>query len=64
MVDTTAPVITITGANPVEVDLGSTYSDAGATAADSYDGDLTSSITVSSNVDTSTSWNLHSYLHS
>ena len=54
VVDTTAPVITITGANPVDVDLGTTYSDAGATATDSYDGDLTSSITVSSNVDTNT----------
>ena len=54
VVDTTAPVITINGANPVDVDLGTTYSDAGATATDSYDGDLTSSITVSSNVDTNT----------
>ena len=54
VVDTTAPVITITGANPVDVDLGTTYSDAGATATDAYDGDLTSSITVSSNVDTNT----------
>ena len=54
VVDTTAPVITITGANPVDVDLGATYSDAGATATDVHDGDLTSSITVSSNVDTNT----------
>ena len=54
VVDTTAPVITIIGANPVDVDLGATYSDAGATATDVHDGDLTSSITVSSNVDTNT----------
>ena len=54
VVDTTAPVITISGANPVDVDLGTTYNDAGATATDAYDGDLTASITVSSNVDTNT----------
>ena len=54
VVDTTAPVITISGANPVDVDLGTTYNDAGASATDANDGDLTSSITVSSNVDTNT----------
>lgn len=54
VVDTTAPVITISGANPVNVDLGTTYNDAGASATDANDGDLTSSITVSSNVDTNT----------
>ena len=54
VVDTTAPVITISGANPVDVDLGTTYNDAGASATDVNDGDLTSSITVSSNVDTNT----------
>tara|TARA_Y100000766_G_scaffold3380_1_gene2615 strand:- start:3057 stop:6032 length:2976 start_codon:yes stop_codon:yes gene_type:complete len=54
VVDTTAPVITISGANPVDVDLGTTYNDAGASANDANDGDLTSSITVSSNVDTNT----------
>ena len=54
VVDTTAPVITISGANPLDVDLGTTYNDAGASATDANDGDLTSSITVSSNVDTNT----------
>ena len=54
VVDTTAPVITLSGANPVDVDLGTTYNDAGATATDANDGDLTASITVSSNVDTNT----------
>jgi Cu/Ag efflux protein CusF len=34
VVDTTAPVITITGDNPATVELGETYSDAGATATD------------------------------
>ena len=34
VVDTTAPVITITGDNPATVELGETYTDAGATATD------------------------------
>jgi len=48
VVDTTAPVITVTGDNPVTVELGSTYTDAGATATD-----LSEPVTVtsSSNVD-------------
>jgi hypothetical protein len=35
--DTVAPVITVQGANPVTVDCGSTYVDAGATATDNCD---------------------------
>ncbi len=50
--DTTAPVITILGANPVDVLVGSIYNDAGATALDNVDGDLTASITATSNVNT------------
>ncbi len=34
VVDTTAPVITVTGDNPATVELGGTYTDAGATATD------------------------------
>ena len=34
VVDTTAPTITITGDNPATVELGGTYTDAGATATD------------------------------
>ena len=34
VVDTTAPVITITGDNPFTVELGENYTDAGATASD------------------------------
>jgi hypothetical protein len=34
VVDTTAPVITVTGDNPATVELGTTYTDAGATATD------------------------------
>jgi hypothetical protein len=51
--DETAPVITILGDNPAEVLVGDTYTDAGATAMDNVDGDLTSQIVTTSNVDTS-----------
>ena len=34
VVDTTAPVVTVTGDNPVTVELGTSYTDAGATATD------------------------------
>ena len=44
VVDTTVPVITLTGESTVTIEVGSTYTDAGATATDNYDGDLTSSI--------------------
>lgn len=49
--DTTAPVITITGSNPVTIEVGSTYTDAGATAIDDVDATttVTSSGTVNSN---------------
>ena len=43
VVDTTAPVITVTGANPATVELGASYTDAGATASD-----LSGAITVTS----------------
>ncbi|KKT86448.1 MAG: hypothetical protein UW86_C0031G0001, partial [Microgenomates group bacterium GW2011_GWA1_Microgenomates_45_10] len=36
-IDTTAPVITILGVNPVDVIVGTTYIDAGATATDNVD---------------------------
>lgn len=42
--DTDAPVITLLGTDPAVVTLGGTYTDAGATADDAQDGDLTSSI--------------------
>src|SRR5438445_633987 len=51
--DTTPPVITLLGSNPVTVQVGSSYTDAGATASDPDNGDLTSSITTSNHVDTS-----------
>ncbi|MFZ2149735.1 MAG: peptidoglycan-binding protein [Minisyncoccia bacterium] len=51
--DTTAPDITMLGVSPVDVQYGSVYVDAGATALDIVDGDLTGSIVVTNPVDTS-----------
>ena len=44
--DSTPPVITLLGANPVTVEAGTSYSDAGATASDNIDGDLTAHIII------------------
>ena len=54
VVDTTAPVIQLVGASTVTIEVGTTYVDAGATAVDNYDGDLTSSIITTNNVDSNT----------
>tara|TARA_R110002153_G_scaffold230464_1_gene383669 strand:+ start:871 stop:1707 length:837 start_codon:yes stop_codon:yes gene_type:complete len=50
--DNLAPVITILGDALVTIIRGETYNDAGATAIDDVDGDLTSSIVINSNLDT------------
>jgi len=53
--DTTPPVITITGDNPMTVERGQSYSEANATATDDVDGDITANIVIdSSTVDTNT----------
>ncbi|MDA9215809.1 DUF5011 domain-containing protein, partial [Flavobacteriaceae bacterium] len=52
VVDTTVPVITLLGEDPVTIVVGDTYTDAGATATDTYDGDITSSIVTVSTVNT------------
>jgi prepilin-type N-terminal cleavage/methylation domain-containing protein len=51
-IDTTKPVITILGDNPANILVGDFYTDEGATASDDTEGDLTTQIIVSSNVDT------------
>jgi len=51
VVDTHAPWIVLLGDPEVTVEVGSVYTDAGATAEDNYDGDLTSQIVVSNPVD-------------
>jgi hypothetical protein len=50
--DTTIPLITLLGDAAVTTEVGGTYTDAGATASDNYDGDITSSIEQVSTVDT------------
>jgi hypothetical protein len=51
--DTTAPTITLNGAESMTLNVGDTFSDPGATATDDVDGDLTSSVTTDAYVDTS-----------
>jgi hypothetical protein len=50
VVDTTPPVISLTGANPMQISEGSVFTDPGATALDAVDGNLTSAITVTGTV--------------
>src|SRR3989344_2486218 len=50
--DSTPPVITLLGSSPVAVQVGSPYNDAGATALDDIDGDITSSIVLTGRVNT------------
>ena len=53
VVDTTPPVITLQGTSSIQVYQGQTYTDAGATAQDSYEGNVTSDIVVTNPVNTS-----------
>ncbi|WP_040757327.1 immunoglobulin-like domain-containing protein [Winogradskyella psychrotolerans] len=50
--DTTAPVITLTGASTINLEVGDTYNELGATATDNIDGNLTSSIVITGTVNT------------
>lgn len=49
-IDTTAPIITLLGSATVSQNQGQSYTDAGATATDAVDGDLTDSISTSGSV--------------
>jgi len=51
--DTVPPVIVVTGSPTITIDLDDTYTDAGATATDNIDGDISDQITVNNPVDTS-----------
>ena len=62
--DATAPVITLIGDAAVAHALGTDYTDAGATATDNVDGDISSSITTSGTVTTGTAGYLHNHLFS
>ncbi|MGC9052720.1 MAG: immunoglobulin-like domain-containing protein [Candidatus Hydrogenedens sp.] len=52
LIDDTPPVLTLLGEAEVTVECGTTYVDAGATATDIPDGDLTAQIEVTNNVNT------------
>ncbi|MBQ8606125.1 MAG: polysaccharide deacetylase family protein [Clostridia bacterium] len=54
VVDTVLPVLTLEGKTEMSVTLGKTFEDPGAVATDNYDGDITSKITVTGEVDTKT----------
>jgi hypothetical protein len=45
-VDTTAPVITLLDSNPVDLNVGDTYVEPGATALDETDGDVSGNIVI------------------
>uniref|UniRef100_UPI002625E3CA immunoglobulin-like domain-containing protein n=1 Tax=uncultured Algibacter sp. TaxID=298659 RepID=UPI002625E3CA len=50
--DTTAPVITLNGNATIDLNVGGTYTEQGATATDDLDGDITASIVIGGVVDT------------
>ncbi|HOO68116.1 MAG TPA: DUF5011 domain-containing protein, partial [Bacilli bacterium] len=52
--DVTAPVLTLLGDSTVTIAVGTEFEDPGYTATDDYDGDITSSVVRSGNVDIST----------
>ncbi|MBT8268005.1 MAG: DUF5011 domain-containing protein [Bacteroidia bacterium] len=53
--DTTPPVITLTGPSVVNLNVGDTYTEQGATATDNVDGDITANIVIGGDtVDTNT----------
>lgn len=54
IIDTELPVITLVGTTPVSSFINATYTDAGATALDNKDGNLTTSITTTNTVLTNT----------
>ena len=51
--DTTPPVITLVGSSTINLTVGDTFTEPGATASDNVDGNITSSISISGSVDTS-----------
>ena len=52
--DTTPPVISLLGSSTINLTVGDTFTDPGATATDNVDGDITSSISISGSVNTAT----------
>ena len=50
--DTIAPVITLAGSTPITIERGAAYSDAGATASDNIDGNISANIITTGSVNT------------
>ncbi len=50
--DTVAPLVTLVGKNPIELTTDETYTELGATAIDEVDGDISSEIKISGEVNT------------
>jgi hypothetical protein len=50
-VSTTAPTITVNGANPLDLNIGDTFTDPGATATATASGDVLSAVTVTGGTD-------------
>ena len=48
--DTTAPVVTLKGSSPMSINVGTAYTEPGATATDDVDGDISDAITISGTV--------------
>jgi surface protein len=53
VLDTTKPIITLNGENNITININTVYTDAGATAIDDRDGDITDKIQTFSTVDSS-----------
>ncbi len=53
-VDTTPPVLSLHGANPLTLELGTSFIDPGVVAFDDVDGNISASITTVSNIDINT----------
>ena len=62
VVDTTIPVITLVGDTQITVEVGTTYTDLGATASDNYDGDISDDVSVNRSCRHICYWNLYGYL--
>jgi hypothetical protein len=54
VIDTSDPLLTLTGANPLVITCGAAFTDPGATASDTCAGTLTNAIVASGDVDTGT----------
>ncbi|WNH08661.1 immunoglobulin-like domain-containing protein [Thalassobellus suaedae] len=61
--DVVAPVITLIGSETINITLGESFTDPGATATDDVDGDITANIVVAGDtVDVNTAYHLYNYL--